>query len=76
MSLTWCQCPFCRESHDIHRTSPTLEITVQTTQEKKGKLHTKIGKQVKCGFCGKTWNTTEPTFEEALGRDGFNTTSF
>lgn len=53
-----------------------MTIYKKNSGEKAGKIGTRIEKTVKCGYCGKSFKTTQATFEEAFGRDGAEDTSF
>ena len=70
--LEWECCPYCGESANTKRVGKPITIT----KDKDGKLHVYVNKLKKCGFCGKTWNSEEPTMLEAMGNDQENQTAF
>ncbi len=70
--LTWTQCPYCRESTDLKRVGKPLVVKAG----RDGKLHTSGSTLIKCGFCGKTFQSNDATMLEAMGNDQENDTSF
>lgn len=71
--LYWVKCPECGECTDLKRIGQVGNLYVR--DKKTLKMAVKQSDRVKCGYCGTTFFTDEPTMVEAMGRDTVNETS-